>query len=81
MVSVGCARDGSARRLADRQAEVVLSEGDELAQALGLDGQHETLCERVEVGAEGRELEARDACGAENGAERLGEQRVAVVVR
>ena len=57
----------------DRKAEVALAQRNELAEALGLDGEHEALRECVEVGAEGGELEALDACGAEDRAERLGE--------
>jgi hypothetical protein len=52
--------------LGDREAEVALAEGNQLAEALGLDGQHEALRERVEVGAAGREPKALDASGTED---------------
>ena len=65
--------------LGDREAEVALAEGNELVEALGLDGEHEAFRERVQVWTSSGELEALDTCSAENRVERVGEQRVAVV--
>jgi hypothetical protein len=67
--------------LRDRDADVALTERNELVEALRLDGEHEAFRDGVQVGASGRELEALDAGGAEDRAERVGEQRVAVMVR
>jgi hypothetical protein len=45
--------------LRDREPEVALTERNELAQALGLEREHKPLGDRVQVGALGREFEAR----------------------
>lgn len=61
--------------LRDREAKVALTEGNELAQALGLDREYKAFRKCVQIWAAGRELEARDARSAQNRAERVGEQR------
>jgi hypothetical protein len=66
-------------KLRDREAEVALTERNELVEAFALDREHESLRKGVQIWAAGRELEALDAGGAEDRAERLGEQRVAVM--
>ena len=58
---------------------MALTEWNELVEALRFDGEHEAFRDGVQVGASSWELEALDAGGAEGRAERVGEQRVAVM--
>ena len=65
--------------LGDGVPQVPLTKRHQLAEALGLDGQHELLREGVQVRAVRRELEALDASLTKDRAEGVGEERVAVV--
>ena len=50
--------------LRDREAEVALTERNELVRALRFSGKHKPLGDRIQIWASGRELEALDACSA-----------------
>jgi hypothetical protein len=65
--------------LRDRQAEVALAERNTLVDTFTFDREHEAFRKCVQVRAVSRVLEAFDTGGAEDRAERLGEQRVAVM--
>src|SRR5689334_725346 len=65
--------------LRDRDLEMALTEWNKLVEALRFDGEHEAFRDCVQVGASCWELEPLDAGSAEDCAERVGEQRVAVM--